>query len=134
MWFGNIYQQTRETDGPGFGIQATWATEEKFRKRVASPFPLGILNLLLSDGEYLYAHAHKRHWHHGDQPTAPGLWLLTRDAHRPDSAALAGLQVHASSPVRIHFLASVPLSDEAWQPLPEGALRVFCNGIPMAVD
>ena len=109
--------------------RADWrARFEVFSALCAELRPRGIVNLLFSDGEYLYAHAHKRHWHHGDQPTAPGLWLLTRNAHRSDSAALAGPQVHASSPVRIHFLASVPLSDEAWEPLPEGALHVFCNG------
>lgn len=109
--------------------RADWrARFEVFAKLCAELRPRGIFNALFSDGEYLYAHAHKRHWHHGDNPTAPGLWHLARSAHRPDSAALAGLKVDASSEVRIHFLASVPLSTEAWQPLPKGALRVFHQG------
>lgn len=90
--------------------------------------PRGILNLLFSDGEYLYAHSHKRHWHHGDNPTAPGLWHLHRQAHTAASPSLAGLRVSAGTPFQIHLLASVPLSDENWQPLPEGALRVLRGG------
>lgn len=100
---------------------------EVFAALCAELCPRGIFNVLFSDGEYLYAHAHKRHWHHGDQPTAPGLWHLQR-AHRPDSLPLTGLQVDTTTPAQIHFLASVPLSDEAWQPLSEGELRVFRNG------
>jgi predicted glutamine amidotransferase len=109
--------------------RADWRTRFRvFGELCAELRPRGIFNVLFSDGEYLYAHAHKRHWHHGSRPTAPGLWHLRRDAHAPDSAALAGVQVHASMTVGIHFLASVSLSEEAWQPLAEGALRVFCNG------
>lgn len=109
--------------------RADWhARFEVFSELCVELRPRGIFNLLFSDSEYLYAHAHKRHWHHGDNPTAPGLWHLAHSAHRPDSGALVGLQVHSSTEVRIHFLASVPLSDEAWQPLPEGALRVFHGG------
>ncbi|MDE2236072.1 MAG: transposase [Gammaproteobacteria bacterium] len=30
--------QAQEAGGSDFGIQSAWATEEKFRKRIASPF------------------------------------------------------------------------------------------------
>lgn len=110
--------------------RADWRRRfQVFGELCAELRPRGIFNVLFSDGEYLYAHAHKRHWHHGDNPTAPGLWHLERGTHRTDSAPLAGLQVHADAPVRIHFLVSVPLSDEAWEPLPEGSVRVFHGGL-----
>lgn len=109
--------------------RADWrARLEAFAKLCAELRPRGIFNVLFSDGEHLYAHAHKRHRHHDDNPTAPGLWHLERSAHRPDSAALTGLQVDAAAPARIHFLASVPLSTEAWKPLREGELRVLRDG------
>ncbi|MBU6422127.1 MAG: class II glutamine amidotransferase [Gammaproteobacteria bacterium] len=101
---------------------------EVFAKLCVELRSRGIFNVLFSDGEYLYVHAHKRHWHHGDNPTAPGLWHLHRQAHTASSPSLAGLDVQAGASLKIHLLASVPLSDENWQPLQEGALRVFRGG------
>lgn len=99
-----------------------------FAELCAKLRPRGILNLLFSDGEYLYVHAHKRHWHHGDNPTAPGLWHLHRQTHTAASPSLVGMHVHAGAALEMHLLASVPLSDENWQPLKQGETHAFRDG------
>ncbi|HKS93107.1 MAG TPA: class II glutamine amidotransferase [Gammaproteobacteria bacterium] len=109
--------------------RADWQVHfEVFSELCAELRPRGIFNVLFSDGEYLYAHSHKRHWHHCDNPTAPGLWHLHRQTHTAASSLLAGLHVQADVPLEIHLLAGVPLSDENWRPLLEGELCVFRNG------
>lgn len=69
---------------------------------------LGPANFLYSDGDTLFAHAHRRRNDLGAiEP--PGLHML----HRRDGTVL---------------LASVPLTDESWTPLAEGELVAIRDG------
>ncbi len=85
---------------------------------------LGPANFLYSDGDYLYAFANKR-----IQPSGkiehPGMHYLTRtcyENHRqPDSSPEKVRQ-------KVVLFASVPLTDENWQPLPCCKLVVAQNG------
>jgi glutamine amidotransferase len=82
---------------------------------------LGAANFLYSDGDYLFAHAHRRR-HDDGEIRAPGLYLLNRVRHEHDVDG----DCHADRLVTL--LASVPLSDEDWQPIPEHTVLVVRNG------
>ncbi|MFO1079596.1 MAG: class II glutamine amidotransferase [Reyranellaceae bacterium] len=90
---------------------------------------LGPANFLYSDGEYLFAHGHRRSQADGTI-APPGLWKLHRDC-RVDGDALSPAGVHLSTPAGEQVLtlfASVPLSGEAWRPLAEGETVVVAAG------
>jgi glutamine amidotransferase len=82
---------------------------------------LGPANFLYSDGDYLFAHGHRRHQLSG-RIEPPGLW------HLACSCADAGMAVrHAgvalgadAAPQHVDVFASVPLSHAPWRPLAEG--------------
>ena len=88
---------------------------------------LGPANFIYSDGDAVFAHAHRRRNDAGEiRP--PGLHLLCRHcAAADDGVALAGLSM-PEAPQDIALVASVPLSAEAWSPLPEGTLVVLREG------
>ena len=96
------------------------------RELAAAWREMGPANFLYSDGVWMYAHAHVRLQADG-RLGPPGLWLLDRNTPglRPfrasgvDSRGRAGAQV---------LLASVPLTDEYWEPLAEGELVVARAG------
>lgn len=105
------------------GIVADTAAE--YRK-------LGCANFLYSDGDVLFAHAHKRAWDEGNgrfsEPRAPGLSL----AHRRE---LLTRGLHVTLPdedTDAIFLASVPLTAEGWAPLPEGTVLALRDGVEVA--
>ena len=87
--------------------------------------PLGPANFLYADGDALFVHAHRRIQSASGRIEPPGLWSLQR---------------HCPSPVRhsenatpptgqtVTLIASVPLTDEAWQPMAEGQLIVLRDG------
>lgn len=88
---------------------------------------LGIANFLYSDGDYLYAFANKRNQLNGNiEP--PGMYFLERQC-RCDSKALksAGVDINCD-PQQVFLFASVPLTDEQWQPLAQCKLLVVENG------
>lgn len=76
---------------------------------------LGPANFVYSDGEYLYAFANKRIQNNG-KIEPPGMYWLVRQCHETDAAQ------------QVVLLASVPLTDENWQPVPSGQLLVAQNG------
>lgn len=90
---------------------------------------LGPANFLYGDGEYLFAHGHRRSQADGTV-APPGLWTLQRACPSDgDALAAAGVQLAASAREQVLTLfASVPLSDEAWRPLTEGELIVVAAG------
>lgn len=86
---------------------------------------LGPANFLYADGDALFVHGHRRIQPVSGRIEPPGLWMLQRHCPAPgrtgeDSTAQAGQAVT--------LIASVPLTDEAWQPLAEGELMVLRNG------
>lgn len=83
---------------------------------------LGPANFLYSDGEMLFAHAHRRHQADGSI-RAPGLWYLRRHCREGGALSAEGLRLAASGlEQHVVLVASVPLTGEAWVPLAEGAL------------
>lgn len=130
-------------------MQTLWLTEAApstqrrfavfcdFASRMAS---LGAANFLYSDGDCLFVHAHRRR-HDDGEIRAPGLYLLQRAHHEHETltgcenAAPESSQEHSqehspehSPQQRVTLLASKPLSDENWQPIPEHTALVIRNG------
>jgi glutamine amidotransferase len=90
---------------------------------------LGPANFLYSDGDALFAHGHRRIQASGTiEP--PGLWMLHREcAVDNDGLHGFGVTVEASGQAQaITLFASVPLTDEGWRPLAEGAIAVIKDG------
>ena len=110
------------------------------RQRVIAGFAadmrrLGQINFLYSDGDCLWVHSHKRRYQENggfSEARPPGLHLLhrTREAGG-ETLECAGLRVSSDRPGMVLF-ASVPLNDDAWQPIPEGTLITIRKGHEVA--
>jgi glutamine amidotransferase len=99
------------------------------RRFAADLRTLGPANFLYSDGDVLFAHAHRRM--QADCTIAPpGLWRLDRRCPADvDALPQAGVTIEAHGPHQeITLLASVPLTDEPWAPLAEGEIIVVKDG------
>lgn len=90
---------------------------------------LGAANFLFTDGDLLFAHAHRRRSHPGNT-WVPGLHLLMREAASEHQMRASGLHVQGrdDKPAPAVMLASVPLTPEDWEPLPENTLLVVQQG------
>ena len=89
---------------------------------------LGPANFLCSDGDVLFAHAHKRHQDDGTI-RAPGLWRLTRHCSEGGELSEGGLHIAAHGVEQdVALVASVPLSGEAWVPIDEGSVLAVRQG------
>ncbi len=90
---------------------------------------LGPANFLYADGNAIFVHAHRRNQGAGLGIRPPGLHLLCRHcAAEPGVIAGLGLGLGPGSLQEVVLVASVPLSNEAWQPLDEGEIVVFASG------
>lgn len=89
---------------------------------------LGPANFLYTDGDAIFAHAHRRRQNDGEIKP-PGLHLLCRRCSADaDGVPLAGLAIPPEARQEVALLASVPLSNEAWTPLEEGEIAVLREG------
>jgi len=94
--------------------------------------PLGPANFLYWDGDALFAHGHRRRPPGGGPFQPPGLHTLARHcAFEPDALRTPGVTVETpDAPGQdVILVASVPLTDEAWQPLDEGEIVVASGGL-----
>jgi glutamine amidotransferase len=92
---------------------------------------LGTANFLYFDGEYLFAHAHKRRYDDGgvlSEPRPPGLHLIKRSDIDIHGLKVSPLERELEEEVDGIMLASVPLTAEDWTGLEEGTLVVLRNG------
>lgn len=90
---------------------------------------LGPANFLYADGDALFAHSHKRMHMGSPQAEPPGLWTLQRHCAPadPPPAHVAGVAIAQEERMSM-FIASVPLTNEAWQPMAEGELVAVRHG------
>jgi len=92
---------------------------------------LGPSNFLYYDGEILFVHAHKRIYEEGGElvgPKPPGLhikrcWTCTNQKEVSCPGLKIGLPDHQTV-----LLASVPLDDQGWEGLEEGAVLALKEG------
>lgn len=87
---------------------------------------LGPANFLYSDGELLFVHSDRRRQADGTI-AAPGLYLL--QCAESGTQHIDGIEIEGGSNNPGVMLASVPLDDRHWVPLPEGEVMMFCDGI-----
>ena len=100
-------------------IEARFEAVERFAAELRE---LGPANFIYSDGDALFAHAHRRHQADGSV-RAPGLWHLARHCEEGGELAGAGLSVAAHAGEQdVLLVASVPLTAEKWLPMAEGSV------------
>jgi len=94
---------------------------------------LGSANFIYSDSDALFVHADRRTQPDG-RLRAPGLYLLQRYCWR-SAPELEDAGVNLTS-IRqdVALVASVPLTDERWEPLGEGDLIALRDGLCFAAD
>lgn len=90
--------------------------------------PFGAFNFIYSDGDALFVHAHRRKQEDGDiQP--PGLHLLARSCNeRAVDLSESGIMM-APIAQELALVASVPLTDEPWEPIAEGEVIALRDGL-----
>ena len=104
---------------------------EVFRNFCSDMRSLGDSNFLYHDGEVLFAHAHKRYYEEAGQmvgPRPPGLHLrdFTGCGHS-NTLSCPGLQLDLQHQHTV-VLASVPLDEQEWEDLEEGAVLAIRDG------
>jgi glutamine amidotransferase len=91
---------------------------------------LGPANFLFWDGEVLFVHGHRRRAPGAPRASPPGIVMLERTCpFEGTTLAEGGVRVVPEfDEQRVLLVASVPLSDERWEPLAEGELLVVSGG------
>ena len=88
----------------------------------------GPANFLYSDGDLLFAHGHRRKHADTGRVEAPGLVLLQKHCQNGQRGIVAnGLSIQGDDQL-VTLFASVPLTDERWEPLAEGELVAVARG------
>ena len=88
---------------------------------------LGSANFLYADGDYLFVQANQRYQEDGSTHP-PGLHILNRRS-RASQETVSGGGVSVTSDIQaVTLLASVPLTDEDWQPLPKNTILALSQG------
>ena len=105
-----------------------------FTQFAADMRAMGPANFLYSDGDALFVHGHRRVQADG-KIGPPGLWRLCRQCARDGDS----MPPHAGAAIdlarrnqEVMLFASVPLSEEPWQPLSEGEGLVVRDGGTLA--
>ncbi|MBP9709122.1 MAG: class II glutamine amidotransferase [Oligoflexales bacterium] len=88
----------------------------------------GPASFLYADGDALFAHADRRIQPLTGKVSAPALFSLECPVDEPTSFVRESKLPDANSAQQIVLIASVPLSNEAWKPIPEGAVIAIQNG------
>jgi glutamine amidotransferase len=87
----------------------------------------GPANFLYCDGDVLFAHGHRRKQADGKY-NPPGLYWLHRQCAREDLLSeTSGVSV-ISQDQHVILVASVPLTEEAWEPFREGEVIAISKG------
>lgn len=94
----------------------------------ASLRPLGPFNFIYSDGDTLFVHSHRRIQSDG-VIRPPGLHMLVRSCD--DQAVDLSQSGIMMAPIsqELTLVASVPLTDETWQPIDEGEVIALKDGL-----
>jgi len=127
----NTHPFTRTRAGRPHGSRATAARFGRFADFAAKMAALGPANFPFFDGETLFAHAHEPVYETATgltPPRPPGLQVrhcaieADRGQWRTRGARIPDL------PESTVLLASVPLNDTGWQPLPRGHAMAIRSG------
>lgn len=92
---------------------------------------LGAFNFVYSDGDALFVHAHRRKQANGDE-RPPGLHMLVRSENEDAVDLTKSGVIMAPLAQELTLIASVPLTDERWEPIAEGELVALTRGVVWA--
>jgi glutamine amidotransferase len=93
--------------------------------------PFGPFNFVYSDGDALFVHAHRRTQSDGDV-RPPGLHLLVRSCNEQAVNLAKSGVILAPVAQELALVASVPLTDEPWEPIEEGQVIALSQGVVWA--
>ena len=98
---------------------------EEFASRIGR---LGPANFLYSDGDALFVHGHVRTQPDGSL-RAPGLYSISVSCdYGFGRSELASVELESDRVQKVTMVATTPLNDGNWQPLPAGELLVLHGG------
>jgi len=127
-----LLQKMRKVWSETDGLPSWQDRFETFAQTASELTTHGTCNLLYSDGDALFAHAHKRIHERPDgkfsEPEPPGLSI--RDGKICDLGtrwSCDGLEVGGDCQETI-LIASVPLDEDGWEPLPETTAIIVREG------
>ena len=113
------------------GTSPPWQIRREVVERFAHQISrFGPANFIYSDGEFVFAHGHKR-LHETGEIGPPGLYMLSRTCEY-DLPVLdtQGLRISSAEDCQqVSLFASVPLTEERWIPLKEGEIITATNGL-----
>jgi glutamine amidotransferase len=92
---------------------------------------LGPFNFIYSDGDTLFVHSHRRKQDDGST-RPPGLYLLVRSSNEQAVDLTDSGVLLAPTAQELVLIASVPLTDEPWEPISEGEVVALKMGIVWA--
>lgn len=93
--------------------------------------PLGPFNFVYTDGDTLFVHSHRRTQSDGEiRP--PGLHLLVRSCNEQAIDLSQSGILMAPIAQELTLVASVPLTDEPWEPITEGDVVALREGVLLA--
>jgi len=93
--------------------------------------PLGPCNFVYTDGDTLFVHSHRRRQCDGEV-RPPGLHLLVRSSNEQAiDLSQSGVMI-APIAQEMTLIASVPLTDEPWEPIAEGEVIALKAGLVWA--
>jgi glutamine amidotransferase len=93
--------------------------------------PLGACNFVYTDGDTLFVHSHIRKQDDGEE-RPPGLHLLVRSGNEQAIDLSESGVIMAPIAQELALVASVPLTDEPWEPLVEGDVIAIKGGVVLA--
>ncbi len=108
----DLWKRPGETPSPAERLRIVTAFAANLRV-------LGPSNFLYADGDIRFAHGHMRKRDASSKLEPPGLVSLQRRCRRGERGfAASGLSIEAADQI-ITLLASVPLTDDPWEPVGE---------------
>jgi predicted glutamine amidotransferase len=122
--------------GKLWDLATEWPPSLELRLEIVADFaaglrPLGPFNFVYSDGDALFAHAHRRKQGDGDV-RPPGLHLLVRSGNEQAVDLTKSGVILAPVAQELALVASVPLTDEPWEPIGEGEVIAVTQGVVWA--
>ena len=97
----------------------------------ASLRPCGPFNFVYTDGDTLFVHADRRKQDDGEE-RSPGLHMLVRSSNQQAVDLTQSGVMLAPVAQELVLVASVPLTDEPWEPLAEGETVALTKGLVWA--
>jgi len=89
---------------------------------------LGPFNFVYTDGDALFVHTHRRKQADGEE-RPPGLHMLVRSENEQAVDLTKSGVIMAPLAQELALIASVPLTDENWEPIAEGEVVALARGI-----